>query len=152
MLFEERLDQYHSIKDLHYKLLFINIMMLIIHNRWFYCFCDKCQRSELNHNRGQRLPSRQILVPRTSWGRPPPASRGRPLKILFDRPGDVSIWRPRDVPIRRPGNVLKWRRGDVLMWRSRDVPRRLIWDVPSTFSGRPLEDLQSTQTWMSKFF
>ena len=76
----------------------------------------------------QNLPSRQILVPRTSRGRPPPTSPGRPLKILFDRPGDV------------------------LIWRSRDVPGRLIRDVPRTFSGRPLEDLESTQTWMSNFF
>ena len=37
------------------------------------------------------LPSGQILVPRTSRGRPPPASPGRPVKILFDRPGDVPI-------------------------------------------------------------
>ena len=36
-------------------------------------------------------PSRQILVPRTSRGRPPPTSPGRPLKILFDRPGEVPI-------------------------------------------------------------
>ena len=90
------------------------------------------------------LSSRQILVPRTSWGRPTPTSPGRPLKILFDRPGDVPIW--------RPGDVLKWRPGDVLIWRSRDVPGRLIRDVPRTFSGRPLEDLESTQTWMSKIF
>ena len=79
-----------------------------------------------------------------SRGRPPPTSPGRPLKILFDRPGDVPIW--------RPGDVLKWRPGDVLIWRSRDVPGRLIRDVPRTFSGRPLEDLESTQTWMSKIF
>ena len=90
------------------------------------------------------LPSRQILFPRTSRGRPPPTSPGRPLKILFDRPGDVPIW--------RPGDVLKWRPGDVLIWRSRDVPGRLIRDVPRTFSGRPLEDLESTQTWISNFF
>ena len=89
-------------------------------------------------------PNWQILVPRTSRGRPPPMSPGRPLKILFDRPGDVPIW--------RPGNVLKWRPGDVLIWCSRDVPGRLIRDVPRTFSGRPLEDLESTQTWMSKIF
>ena len=96
--------------------------------------------------------SRQILVPRTSQGRPPPTSPGRPLKILFDRPSDVALWRPRDVPIQRPRDVLKWHLVDVLIWRSRDVPRRLIRDVPRTFSGRPLEDLGSTQTWMSKFF
>ena len=71
-----------------------------------------------------------------SQGRPPPTSPGRRLKILFDRPGDVPIW--------RPGDVLKWCPWDVLIWRSRDVPR--------TFSGRPLEDLESTQTWVSKIF
>ena len=81
-------------------------------------------------------PSRQILVLRTSRGRLPPTSQGRPLKILFDRPGDVPIW--------RLGDVLKQRPDDVLIWRSRDVPR--------TFSGRPLEDLQGTQTWMSPNF
>ena len=49
-------------------------------------------------------------------------------------------------------DVLKWRPGDILIWRSRDVPGRLIRDVPRTFTGRPLEDLESTQTWMSNFF
>ena len=97
-------------------------------------------------------PSRQILVPRTSRGRPPPTSPGRPLKILFDRPGDVPVWRPGDVPIWHPGDVLKWRPGDVLIWRPRDVPGSLIRDDPRTFSGRRLEDLESTQTWMSKIF
>ena len=81
-------------------------------------------------------PSRKILVPRTS--------PGRLLKILFDHPGGV--------PICPPGYVLKWRPGDVKIWRSMDVPWRLIRDVPRTFSGRPLEDLESTQTWMSKIF
>ena len=66
--------------------------------------------------------------------------------------GDIPIWRPGEVLISRPGDVLKWRPGDVLIWRSRDVPGRLIRDVPRTFSGRPLEDLESTQTWMSNFF
>ena len=80
-------------------------------------------------------PNRQILVPRTSRGCPPPTSPGRPLKILFHHPGDVSIW--------RPGDVLKWHLGDALIWRSRDVPGRLIQnDVLRT----SLEDLQSTRT------
>ena len=91
-----------------------------------------------------QIPSQQIWVFRTSRGRPPPTFTGRPLKILCDHPGDVLIWRPRDVPICHPG--------DVLIWHSRDVPGRLIRDVPRTFSGRPLEDLQSTQTWMSQHF
>ena len=95
------------------------------------------------------LLSRQILVPRTSRGRPTPMSPGRPLKILFGHPGDVPIWRFGDVLIWRPGEVLKWHPGDVLIWRSRDVPGRFIWDVPRTFSGRCLEDPHSTQTWMS---
>ena len=58
--------------------------------------------------------------------------------------GDVLIW--------RPGGVLKLRTGDVLIWRSRDVPGRLIPEISRTFSGRSLEDLQSTQTWMSQHF
>ena len=81
-----------------------------------------------------------------------PTSSGLPLKILFDRRGDIPIWRPREVSIWRPGDVLKWRPGDVLIWLSRDVRGRLIREVPKTFSGRPLEDLESTQTWMSNFF
>ena len=89
-------------------------------------------------------PSRQILVPRTSLGRPPPTSLGRPLKILFDGPRDVLIW--------RPGDGLKWRPGDFLIRLSRDVPGRLIRDVSRTFSGRLLEDLESTRTWISKLF
>ena len=40
--------------------------------------------------------------------------------------------------------------GDVLIGRSKEVPGRLIQDVPRMFSGRPLEDLESTQTCMSK--
>ena len=60
------------------------------------------------------LPSRQILVPRTSRGCPLPTSPVHPLKILFD--------------------VLKWRPWDFLIWRS-GVPGRLILDVPRTFSG-----------------
>ena len=87
-----------------------------------------------------------------SPGTPLPTSSGLPLKILFARRGDIPIWRPREVSIWRPGDVLKWRPGDVLIWPSRDVRGRLIREVPKTFSGRPLEDLESTQTWMSKFF
>ena len=56
-------------------------------------------------------PSRQILVPRTYRGCPPPTSPGHLLKILFDRLGDVPIWHPRDVPIWRLGDFLKWRPG-----------------------------------------
>ena len=93
-------------------------------------------------NRKKNQTSNQILAHRTF--------RGRPLKNLFNRPGDIPIWRPVDVPICRPGevpiwclgDVLKWRPGDVLIWHS----RRLSWEVDSR---RPLEDLQSTQTWMS---
>ena len=96
--------------------------------------------------------SQQMLVPRTSRGLPPSTSPGHSLKILFDRPGDVSVWRPGDVLIWYPGDILMWRQGDVLIWRSRDVPGKLIRNVPRTFSGRPVEDLESTQTWMSKLF
>ena len=84
----------------------------------------------------KHLPSRQILVPRTS-----------PSNVPRTSPKDP-IW-----PFRgRPGEFLKWRPGVVLIRRSRDIPGRLIRDVPRTFSGRPLEDIESTQTWMSNFF
>ena len=39
------------------------------------------------------LPSQQMLVPRTSRGRPPPTSTGRLLKTLFDYPRHVLNWR-----------------------------------------------------------
>ena len=44
------------------------------------------------------FPSRQVLVPRTSQGRPPAASPERSLKIIFDCAGDVPIWRPGGSP------------------------------------------------------
>ena len=66
--------------------------------------------------------------------------------------GDMPIWRPGEVLTSCPGDVLKWRPEDVLIWHSRDVPGKLIWDVPRTFSGRPLGDLQSAQTCMSQHF
>ena len=94
------------------------------------------------------LSNQSKSFPRTSPSNVPRTS----LKILFDRPGDVLIWHPGDVSIWRSEDVLKWRPGDALIWRSRDIPGRLIWDVPRTFSGRPLEDLQCTQTWMSQQF
>ena len=90
------------------------------------------------------LPSRQILVPMTSWGLPSWTSPGRPPKD--------PIWPSLGCPKLTFGGVLKRGPGDVLIWRSRDVPGRLTRDVHRTFSERPLDDLESTQTWMSKFF
>ena len=87
-------------------------------------------------------------VPRTSTSNIPRTSPKDPL----DRPAYIPSWHPGDVPIWRPGDVLKWRPRDVSIWSSRDVPRTLIREVPRTFSERPLEDLQSTQTWITKFF
>ena len=85
-------------------------------------------------------------------GTSPPTSPRRPLKILFDHPEDATMWRPVEFLIWPPGDVLNWRPGEVLIWRSSDVPGRLFRDFVRTFSGRPLEDLKSTQTWMSKIF
>lgn len=51
--FEKKLYHYENMEELHYILL--NIMLLIIHNGWFYCFCNKYQGCELNYNCGQRL-------------------------------------------------------------------------------------------------
>ena len=78
-------------------------------------------------------------VPRTSLSNIPRTS-----------PKD-SIWPSRNVPVWRSGDVPNWCPGDVLKWRPWDFSGKLIWDVPRTFSGCPLEDLQSTQTLMSKF-
>ena len=83
-------------------------------------------------------------------------SQDVPKRYYLTVPGrsqsDVPIWRPGDVPIWPPSDVLKWLSGDVLIQRSRDVPERLFRDVRRTFSGRPLKDLQSAQTWMSPHF
>lgn len=51
--FEKNLYHYENIKELQYKLL--NIMLLILHNGWFCCFCNKFQGYELNYNHGQGL-------------------------------------------------------------------------------------------------
>ena len=87
-------------------------------------------------------------VPRTSSSNVPRTSPKGPIWPSRGLPNLTS----RDVPIWRPGDVLKWRPEDALVWRSRDVPGGLIRDVPRTFSGRSLEDLQSTHTWMSQNF
>ena len=64
-----------------------------------------------------KTPSRQILLPRTSRGRPPPTSLERPLKILFDHPRDV------------PSDLTSWGRPGMM---SRGRPNL-------TFKGRPWE-------------
>ena len=75
-------------------------------------------------------------------------SPGRPIDVPLQRPRHVLIWRPWDVPIWHPEDI----QGTFLIWCSRDVPGRLSGDVSRTFSGRPVENLQSTQTRMSQFF
>ena len=70
---------------------------------------------------------------------------GRPELVLLQRPRDSPkdpIWPSRGRPEMTPG--------DVLIWRSSDDPGNLIRDVRRTFSERPLEDHQSTQTWLSQ--
>ena len=114
-------------------LLFCSLSSQHESNCWQYTFTWSC-RTEFSRFKFDTCcwPSRQILVPKTCWGRPPQTSPGRPLKVLPDRPREVPIWSPRDVPNWRPGDVLRWRPGDVLIWSSRDVPGRLIQDVPRT--------------------
>ena len=48
------------------------------------------------------IPRWQILIPRTSRGRPLPTSLERLLKILFNHPEDVPIWRPKSTSQGRP--------------------------------------------------
>ena len=98
------------------------------------------------------LPSQQIFVPRTSQGRPPPTYPRSPLKILFDRHGDVPIWRLGQRP-----NLTSWGRPEMTSKGCTNLTfRGRPWEVdsgcPRMFSGRPLEDLQSTQTFMSRHF
>ena len=81
------------------------------------------------------LPSCQILIPRTSRGRPPSTSPGRSLKLLFNHPGDVPIWRPWDVLIYLQGMSLGgWFRTSP--GRSQDVRYR-------TFKARLRDDVGS---------
>ena len=82
---------------------------------------------------------------------PEEGPRTFPSNVPRKSPKDP-IWSSRGRPNLTSWDVLNWRPGDVLIWRSRFVPGRLIWDIPGKFSGRPLEDLQSTQTWMSQLF
>ena len=51
--FEKNFHHYENVEELHYK--FLNIILLITHNRLFYCFCDKYYGCKLNYNQGQRV-------------------------------------------------------------------------------------------------
>ena len=57
-------------------------------------FVDSLKNCKASKISSHKIPSRQILVPRTSRGSPPPTSPGGPLKILFDRPDLTSRGRP----------------------------------------------------------
>ena len=81
--------------------------------------------------------------------------------VIIDFPKKFNIYQDKNMlacvwSIQPNWQILSWGRlppaSQDLIWRLRDVPRRLIGDVPRTFLGRPLEDLDNTQTWMSKFF
>ena len=54
-------------------------------------FEDYFKERELMSKKLSKYPSRQILVPRKSLGRPRLTFPGRPLKVLFGHPGDVPI-------------------------------------------------------------
>ena len=71
-------------------------------------------------------PSRQILVPRTSRGRPPPTSPGRPLKILFDRPNLTPWGRPEMTSRGRLNLMFKGRPWEVDSGRPQDVLRKYL--------------------------
>ena len=72
-----------------------------------------------------RLPSQQILVPRTS---PSNVPRMSPRDLILP-----SRERP-DLTSQGPANLTpRGLSGDVLIWRSRDIPERLIRDVPNFF-------------------
>ena len=90
-------------------------------------------------------------------------SPGRPKDVELHRPQDVSkdpIWPSREHP-----NLTSRGRSNLVSWgRSEMTSRERLnltfmgrpWEVESgpsqMFSGRPLQDLESTQTCMSNFF
>ena len=90
----------------------------------------------------------QILVLKTSPSNVPKTSLKDPIWPSQVCP-DLTPW---GHPNLTSSDILKRRPEDVLVWHSSDVPGRLIRDVTRTFSGRPLEDLQITQTWMFQHF
>ena len=73
-----------------------------------------------------------------------------PEDVLRTSPFNVPRATRSGVLFWRPGDVLKWHPGDALIWRSIDVPGRMIRDIPRTFSRCSLENIQSTQIWMSQ--
>ena len=87
-------------------------------------------------------------VPRT----PPSNLPKKSPKDPISRHGDVPIWRPGQRP-----NLMSWGRPEMTSKGCTNLTfRGRPWEVnsgcPRMFSGRPLEDLQSTQTCMSRRF
>ena len=76
------------------------------------------------------------------------------------RPEDSPLQGSQDVPyltVQGRPDLTSWGRPEMTSrgrpnMTFKDVPGRLIRDVPRTFSGRPLEDVQNNQTWMSQLF
>ena len=65
-------------------------------------------------------------------------------KLPYQKPILRQITQPANIGSQDvPRDVSKWRPRYVRFWRRRDVPGRLIRDVPTTFSGCPLEDLEN---------
>ena len=75
----------NSLSGICFLVLLLNVVPVLFLMLGFILFSDV-------------LPSRQVLVPRTSRGRRLATSPGRPLKIIFHCAGDVPIWRPRGSP------------------------------------------------------
>ena len=84
-------------------------------------------------------------VPRMSPKDPIWLSRGRPDLTSQGRPNLRSWGRPEMTSRGHLNLTFKGRWFGI-------SPGRLIRDLPSSFSGRPLEELQCIQTWMSKVF
>ena len=83
-------------------------------------------------------------VPRTSPSNVPRTSPKDPIWRSQGRPNLTSWGRPEMTSRGLFNQTFKGSRNDV--------PGRLIRDVSRTFSGRLLEDLESTRTWISKLF
>ena len=125
-----------SLQHLACPAVFVKNFWVCFHSKkyfWFTIDCIYAKRNqttvEVSGDLNMWLPSRQILVPRSSRGRPPPTSPKDP------------IW-----PSRRCSNLTSRGRLNLTSWGRHEMRSRGRLNL--MFKGRPLEDLESTQTWI----
>ena len=107
-----------------------------------WCFCLIFFLFKLQLEYTWNIPSRQILVPRTSQGHPHPTSPGRLLKILFDHPGDV-------IGVLRRPNLTSWERLEMTSsGRPNLAFKGRLWEADS---GRPQDVLRTSSRGTSEY-